>query len=161
MVYIVTGGRDSGKTARIAGEFSRLGGDGYVSRKVLDGGRHVGYDTVRLSTGEAVPLARRKGECVPDWDERVVRGDFSFSGRGMRFAESILEECAASGIARAFVDEVGGLDLANDRFRRLFSALLGSCRDVYAGVRRNKVSEFIRTFSIEEVQLIDMDEGGA
>ena len=81
MVHIITGEIDEGKTRQMLSIYNQLNkGDGFVSKKIFTAGHHfTGYEIVRLSSGEKMPLAY-KSEHVPDgWDEAYRCGPFCFS----------------------------------------------------------------------------------
>ncbi len=156
-VHIITGGRDSGKTARIrALHGGRSGGDGYACPKLFAGEEHAGYDVLCLSTGMRMPLARRNDRLPPGWDESLTTGMYSFSGAGLSFIDSMLEALAAHPPERVYADEIGTLDLGRARFRALFAALLSSCGEVYAGVRQNRIAEFVEAFGITDYSITDL-----
>ena len=157
-LHIITGGKDSGKTARIRAVYGEAaGGDGYACPKVFVGGAHAGYDALDLRTGATVPLARSKNALPPGWDECRARGGYSFSGRGLVFLDSILEGLAARSCARVFVDEIGSLDLERAEFRVLIAGVLESCEELHVSVRKNRVAEFVELFGISEYSLTDLD----
>lgn len=161
-LHIITGGKDSGKTARIRALYGEAaGGDGYACPKVFVDGAHAGYDALDLRTGATVPLARSKNALPPGWDECRARGGYSFSGRGLVFLDSILEGLAARSCARVFVDEIGSLDLERAEFRVLIAGVLESCEELHASVRKNRVAEFVELFGISEYSLTDLDAAEA
>ncbi len=157
-VHLITGGKDSGKTAYIrALHGEKGGGDGYACPKVFANGMHAGYDVLNLRTGATVPLARSKNALPPGWDGRLERGMYSFSETGLAFIDSILEGLAARPSARVFIDEIGSLDLARARFRALFGALIPGCGELYASVRMNRVSEFVEAFGVTDYSLTELN----
>jgi hypothetical protein len=118
---------------------------------------HAGYDVLNLRTGATVPLARRKNALPPRWDGCLERGTYSFSETGLSFIDSMLEGLAVTPPARLFIDEIGSLDLERARFRALFGALIPGCGELYASVRMNRVSEFVKAFGITDYSLTELN----
>ena len=157
-LHIITGGKDSGKTARIRALYGEAaGGDGYACPKVFVDGAHAGYDALDLRTGATVPLARSKNALPPGWDECRARGGYSFSGRGLVFLDSILEGLAARRAERVFLDEIGSLEMQREGFRFLLAGVMDSCEELYASVRRNRVAEFVEITGAVDYTLTDLD----
>ncbi|HNU91310.1 MAG TPA: nucleoside-triphosphatase [Spirochaetota bacterium] len=157
-LHIITGGRDSGKTARIRALYDeKPGGDGYACPKVFLNGVHEGYDALNLRTGATAPLARKKNALPLGWDEFLARGEYSFSGRGLEFLDSILEGLAARRAERVFLDEIGSLEMQREGFRFLLAGVMDSCEELYASVRRNRVAEFVEITGAVDYTLTDLD----
>jgi len=149
-LHIITGGRDSGKTARIRALYDeKPGGDGYACPKVFANGVHEGYDALNLRTGATAPLARKKNALPLGW--------YSFSGRGLEFLDSILEGLAARRAERVFLDEIGSLEMQREGFRFLLAGVMDSCEELYASVRRNRVAEFVEITGAVDYTLTDLD----
>lgn len=148
MVYIIAGGRDEGKTRAMAALFRETGrGDGIISPKRFADGRFAGYDALRLSSGELVPLAVPLSSVGADWDEECRQGEYSFSGKGMAFVHAVLGEILERGIDPVFIDEVGPLELSGRGFAPL-DALVSSGRDVYLSVRDRYLERVIEKYGL-------------
>ncbi len=158
MVYIITGDKNRGKTERIRLLYQERGGDGFISSKRFSEGVPSGYDIVRLSTGEAMAFAVR-GDSIPaDWDEIGTAGSYSFSGKALRFAESIIDDILKRGIEPVYLDEIGTLEIRGRGFTPLLRRVLETERDIFMAVRRNCVQRVIDAFAIGNNRIISVDE---
>ena len=155
MIYIVTGGIDEGKTQKIDAIYSQIKkGDGWVSRKIFFKTDFIGYEIVRLSTNEKMPLAYKVEHVPPGWDEIYRIGPFSFSKRAFDFAGTIGSEIIHQGIEPVFIDEIGPLELSGKGFCSLLEKILKASKDVYIVVRRHCVEDVIIKFGIKEYEKI-------
>jgi nucleoside-triphosphatase THEP1 len=155
MIHIVTGPIDSGKTSRLqAIHQASPQGDGFLSLKVMDGEGVLGYDLLRLSTGQRQPFIRRTAACPPAWDELWRLGPFSFSRQGRLFAESIIIDLLQRRVEPVFMDEIGPLELQGKGFCPLVRQLVESELTVYMAVRRECLADVIRFFAIAEHRLL-------
>ena len=99
MVFIVAGGIDEGKTEKMNGLYQeRKQGDGFLSKKIFVDKDFVGYEIVRLSSGEKMPLAYKSDHVPGDWDEMYRVGPFSFSKKAFAFARQIIDDIIEKGI---------------------------------------------------------------
>lgn len=138
--------------------YQERGGDGFISSKRFSGGIPSGYDIVRLSTGEAMSLCV-KGDSIPaDWDEIDTAGSYSFSGKAIRFAESIIDEILERNIEPVYLDEIGTLELDGRGFSPLLRKVLETERDIFMAVRMNCVQNVISQFNIENYKKITVGE---
>jgi nucleoside-triphosphatase THEP1 len=160
MVRILTGGRDRGKTREIERLYREFGrGDGVISPKCFIDGRFIGYNIRRLSTGEEPPLARIDPFMPGGWDEIYRIGRFSFSGKGIAFADSALGEMMREGISPLFIDEAGLLEISGRGFTRIEKAF--SCgAEVYVTVRDRYVEMFIERYRLENFTIVRLHEDG-
>ena len=106
MVNIITGELNQGKTAKIFSIFQEIqSGDGFVSRKMFDGERFLGYEILHLKSGDNIPLAYHLDHIPEKWQEAARIGLFSFSGKGIEFGEKIIENAIDQNI-EPFIDLV-------------------------------------------------------
>jgi nucleoside-triphosphatase THEP1 len=156
MVYIVAGGIDEGKTQHMIDLYHKKEqGDGFISRKIfVDGNGFIGYELVRLGTGEKLPLAYKSEHVPGDWDEIYRFGPFSFSKKAFAFAERIIAEIIDKGIEPVFIDEIGPLELRGQGFCNVLKNVLKTQRDVFLAVRNHCVKEVIEKFAIQNYNVI-------
>ncbi len=167
-VIIITGDIDSGKTSwcrRKPAEEGTQNLDSVLLVKVFASGARVGYDAVRISSGETVPFTRRDGFCPENWDPEERIGLFSISRSGKEAANCWVCEAAAN--RDLIIDEVGllelrGSGLAEGIHRALETAgqeassdeTVPGKRDVYLVVRKSCLEEVCRVFQISNYRLI-------
>ncbi len=224
MIYIVTGGIDSGKTTAMACIYERLRrGDGFISQKraaapnvgdlslknliiksftgsrtrgaggrsishflncltsqalnflssffslaaggikatvlpaptTIKGNNFIGYEIVRLATGERRMLAYKESAAPPGWDEIYRCGPYHFSQAALEFAGAIINDIIARGISPIFIDEIGPLELQDKGFAPLLEKALNTGLDVYITVRSPCLDEVIKKFNIGDYRLIE------
>jgi len=155
MIYIITGGIDEGKTREIEAIYRQMSkGDGWVSRKVFLHEEFVGYEILRLSTNEKLPLAYKKEFVPPGWDEIYTIGPFCFSKRAFEFAGKIIDEIIDKNINPVFIDEIGPLELQGKGFCPMLEKILKTQKDVYIVVRSHCVNDVIKKFSIKNYETL-------
>ncbi len=156
MVYIVSGEINEGKTQKLLAIYNELKqGDGFVSKKIfLNGKDFIGYEIVRLSTNEKMPLAYKSSYVPSDWDEVYRYGPFSFSKAGFDFAERIIEDITDHHIHPVFIDEIGPLELQGKGFSTLLKKVLKTQKDVYITVRNHCAQDVIKEFNIQNHKTI-------
>lgn len=151
MVYIVAGGIDEGKTERMDALYhEKKQGDGFLSKKIFVDKDFVGYEIVRLSSGEKMPLAYKSDHVPGDWDEMYRVGPFSFSKKAFAFARQIIDEITEKGIEPVFIDEIGPLELRGEGFCAILNEVLNRGKDVYISVRSHCVEDVIEKFNIQK-----------
>lgn len=149
MLYIVAGGIDEGKTQKMNALYhERKQGDGFLSKKIFVDKDFVGYEIVRLSSGEKMPLAYKSDHVPGDWDEMYRVGPFSFSKKAFAFARQIIDEIIEKGIEPVFIDEIGPLELSGRGFYAILKEVLNTGKDVYISVRNRCVEDVIEKFNI-------------
>ena len=154
MVHLITGPVGSGKSAELLKHYeSTRTGDGFFNVRRYAEGEMIGQDIVRMSTGQAVPFSRVTGAIPDGWDEAAFYVKFSFSKSGLAFAGGIIESVIRDHAPRAFVDELGPLELQKKGLYRPFARLLQADIDIYAVCRDDCVRDIIGLFSIPEPQI--------
>ena len=151
MVYIITGEINEGKTQKMVSLYNQLNrGDGFVSKKIFNLDKDfAGYEIVRLSTGERLPLAYKRGFVPADWDEIFRCGPFRFSEAAFAFAENIIDDIIHRRIEPVFIDEIGPLELQGQGFSAILTKTLNAQKDVYIAVRNRCVEDVKKKFKIE------------
>ncbi len=140
--------------------FRAIGGDGFISPKLFIDGAFVGYDLTRLSTGEAMPLARVAGTPYAARIEGFAFGRFVFSDAAFDYAENIYDEMIAANIAPIFIDEIGPIELDGGGFDRIFRRLSNFGRDVYAVIGKSCLEGALLKYEIEARKTIYISDGG-
>ncbi len=131
-------------------------GDGFISRKTFKNNIFYGYEIVRLSTGESIPLACKSDSTPLLWDEIYTVGLFSFSKKGFIFAESIADEMIKGDANPVFIDEIGPLELEGKGFFKILKELLLTEKDIYITVRKSCLKDVIEVFKLERYEIITL-----
>lgn len=162
MITIIHGAIDSGKTTTMYKIFQESGqGDGFIAKKIYrepDG--FIGYEIMRLSSGEKLPLAFKSGYTPENWDEIFRIGPFHFSRQAFQWGETIGAEILAQQVNPVFIDEIGPLELEGKGWATLFNQFLnsflhpGKIFDIYITVRQNCLESVPRAFQLPGYRLI-------
>lgn len=160
MVYIVSAQINEGKTQKLLAIYNELKqGDGFVSKKIfLNGKDFIGYEIMRLSTNEKMPLAYKTPYVPSNWDEVYRYGPFSFSNRALEFAERIIDDTTICNIEPVFIDEIGPLELDGKGFSTLLKKVLKTQKDIYITVRNHCAADVIEKFKIQNHKTITVKE---
>ena len=151
MVYFITGPICSGKSAKLMSLYeSTRSGDGFRNIRRFAEGEMIGQDIIQLSTGKAVPFSRITGAIPEGWDEAAFYVKYSFSQSGLSFAGEIIETVIRDHAPRAFIDELGPLELRKKGLYQPFTKLMQTDIELYAVCRDDCVKDVIALFSISE-----------
>lgn len=155
---IVTGPIDSGKTGwcrKLAA--ANPGYRGILLLKVYLHGERIGYDSLRLSTGERIPFARIVGREPTGWHAGDRVGPFSISAAAVKAADAWLSEAAAQ-TAGVIVDEIGPLELGGGGLATGLRAVLSSSlwQKLYVVIRRDCVAAACENFGIAGYTMVDV-----
>lgn len=152
MVNIISGEIDSGKTTKILRIYNDTTcGDGFITKKIYIDGTNAGQEIVRLSTGEGLVFSLKKCFVQENWKERHSYYDYSFSEKGMKFAEEIIESSIVKDIQPIYIDEIGPLEICYEQgLYNTFMNLLSSKKEIYVSVRYDCLDKFIKKFKIKE-----------
>jgi nucleoside-triphosphatase THEP1 len=151
MLYIVAGGINEGKTEKMDALYhEKKQGDGFLSKKIFVDKDFVGYEIVRLSSGEKMPLAYKSDHVPGDWDEMYRFGPFCFLKEAFAFARQIIDEIIEKGIEPVFIDEIGPLELRGEGFCEILNKVLNTGKDVYISIRSHCVEDVIEKFNIQK-----------
>ena len=154
MVNIISGKKDSGKTAKMEKLFREtINAAGFVSIKVYKDGRVIGYNVVNLRGGYPVPLARIRGNEPENWNKKVMHGKFSFSTEGFAAAETIVRRALKENAENIFLDEIGKLELKGKGFAPLLKYLLTEDIHLYIAVRSENVVSVVNQFGINNYRI--------
>ena len=153
MVFIITGGINTGKTTLLERIHRSFGGGGFSLPKIITNNQFKGYWIKDLETGEKTPFALV--ECNSIYLYRV--GRFHILPSGLEFAKSIYVKSIGAHLRDFFIDEIGPLELGNRGFSDIFNDALNNFERVYAVVRNSCLEDVIRVFGLKGYKLIKKD----
>lgn len=164
-ITIITGPRDSGKTAWMTNEYNHLGGRGVIMPKVYEEGRHIGYDLMLLPSEERLRACHRKKRSqVEIFDDKYSynthESQWDFSDEAFaEVGEKVGVNSVWDGSVPFFIDELGSLELEGRGHSELISDLLARHREldkssIYISVRLNLVRELIKKFGIKYTDIL-------
>lgn len=160
-ITVISGEIDAGKTTRMEAIYREINrGDGFLSKKVFTtAGEFIGYELVRLSTSEKIPLAYKK-EFIPGvFDEIYCRGPFHFSREAFEWAEKVIDEILEQEITPIFIDEIGPLELQDQGFCDVLKKVLNYgeySKDIYLVVRNRCVHDVMDKFGIGDAVRVEV-----
>jgi len=156
---LLTGKVDSGKTTWCV-SFNKANPDcdGVLLRKIYRAGRRIGYDAVRVASGETLPFSRLKGAEPPNWHPAECVGPFSVSAEGKQAANRWLLEALGSPARDLIVDEIGPLELEGGGLAEAVMAVLqdDASRSLILVVRRSCLEQLIRQYRLAEYRLVEL-----
>lgn len=155
MINIVCGEINSGKTAKIESIYAKeKNGDGFITRKIFRDSLFIGYEIVRLSSGES-KIQSLKNELFPPGElPACARGPYTFFKEGFSFADAIVDDIIRKGISPVFIDEIGPIELQGKGHCSCFKKVLQTDCVIYFAVRDWCLEQAVRSFSIKEYNLI-------
>ncbi len=155
MIYIVTGGINSGKTTKLLSLYREIKtGDGFILPKLYIGDSYAGQQIVRLSTGEGRPFSLKKDFIPAFWNEQYRYDNYSFCREGFDFAFASICHIVDAGLSPIFIDEIGPLELEEKGFYCLLSKLLEHNDTLYISVRELLIAQVISKFSINNYTML-------
>ena len=155
MVNIITGEINTGKTTKLLSLYSEKKlGDGFVTLKIYSNSRYIGQKLMRLSTGEETCFSFKDEYLPVGWDEECRYDIYSFSKKGITFAENIIEDVIRRRLNPVFIDEIGPLELQCKGFYNVFYRSLSECKDIYFTVRTSSLDDVIIAFGIKDYDII-------
>lgn len=159
MVTIITGPINSGKTTRMNEIFETYdNGDGFISLKIMNGRTVMGFDLMKLSTGEKKAFVRRI-ENTPDyWTEDCRLGPYSFSAKAVAWVEGEIEEMIQKGKYPIFLDEIGILEVNGKCLYKSLRHMIDSKRDIYISSRDEFIDDIKSEFGLVNAEIIRTGE---
>lgn len=155
MVHLIAGPIDSGKTTRLKHVYETFGrGDGFLLNKRIRDGIHIGQRIERLTSGQVLDFSYKAGYIPEGWDECVRYCDYSFSEKGLVFADAVVSDILEKGTEPVFIDEIGPLELSGRGFHGLLRRCLDREAELYLCVRDTCVEEVREAFGIIEAEII-------
>ncbi len=159
-VFIVSGGVADGKTTFLSELLEGLKKQkcklaGFISPRILEGGKTIGYDLENVATHEHFAFLRKNG--TPNGDMSDVIGRYKIDLAAQQRAKQILLDALVNSSPTVVIDEVGRLELNgkgwHDEIKRLAQKddiyLLLSVRDVF-------VDEVIEKFGLYNAQICEV-----
>ncbi len=155
MVFIITGGVNTGKTTLFERIHKRQGGGGFSLPKIIVNNQFKGYWIKDLNTGEKTEFA-----LTESMDGYLYKmGRFYFLPQGMEFARRIYKKAIETEEKNFFIDEIGPLELEDKGFSHIFRDALTSFENIYVVVRESCLDDVIRKFGLNEYKLVRKDGG--
>ncbi|HDI82339.1 MAG TPA: hypothetical protein ENF18_00935 [candidate division WOR-3 bacterium] len=155
MVFIITGGVNTGKTTLFERIHKRQGGGGFSLPKIIVNNQFKGYWIKDLNTGEKTEFA-----LIESMDGYLYKmGRFYFLPQGMEFARRIYKKAIETEEKNFFIDEIGPLELEDKGFSHIFRDALTSFENIYVVVRESCLDDVIREFGLNEYKLVRKDGG--
>ncbi len=155
MVFIITGGVNTGKTTLFERIHKRQGGGGFSLPKIIVNNQFKGYWIKDLNTGEKTEFA-----LTESMDGYLYKmGRFYFLPQGMEFARRIYKKAIETEEKNFFIDEIGPLELEDKGFSHIFRDALTSFENIYVVVRESCLDDVIREFGLNEYKLVRKDGG--
>ncbi|MCD6132310.1 MAG: hypothetical protein J7J61_09435 [Candidatus Hydrothermae bacterium] len=157
MVFFIIGRVNSGKSTKLLGLYKRKKcGDGFILKKVHVKQKLWGYRIRRLSTEEEEDFATWRDNIPKKWHEAFVYGPFSFSKKGIEFADKIVDEIISKGIEPVFIDEIGPLEVEEKGLYAVIKKVLSLDKTVYITVREDVFAEAVEKFGIKEYKVLKL-----
>jgi len=151
MVFFIIGRVNSGKSTKLLRLYKeKKCGDGFILKKVHAKQKLWGYRIMRLSTEEEEDFAIWRDNIPKNWHEAFVYGPFSFSKKGIDFADKIVDEIISRGIEPVFIDEIGPLEVEKKGLYTVIKKVLSLNKTVYIAVREDIFPEAVEKFGIKE-----------
>ena len=155
MVFIITGGVNTGKTTLFERIHKKQGGGGFSLPKIIVNNQFKGYWIKDLNTGEKTEFA-----LIESMDGYLYKmGRFYFLPEGMEFARRIYKKAIETEEKNFFIDEIGPLELEDKGFSHIFRDALTSFENIYVVVRESCLDDVIRKFGLNEYKLVRKDGG--
>lgn len=153
MINIVSGIQNAGKTRFMRDHASGSGGDGILSLKYFEKGRHTGYDLLHVQSGAVCPLIRHRDHLPAHWDALAEKDPWFFSAAAFRFAQEKLQNNPSETL---YLDEIGPLEIQNKAgFYSLATALIAvGKKELFFSVRESLLEAFMETFSLTRSQIL-------
>lgn len=158
MVTIITGDKNTGKTTYMESWYTRDSwGVGFLSRKVFDSGRFVGYDLVLLPGGEYLPLCRLDGQGEKEGISRergIGQGRFIFDSHAFREASCWVNAYPLRESEPVWIDEIGALELSGRGFDALLRTVLAKGHELRVVFREHLFDSLLNHYSITEYNVL-------
>lgn len=158
MVNIVTGPINSGKTTKMIGIHNDIGGDGIVSKKLMDVCDVIGFNLIRLTTGEEVPFIRRTDRKIVGWNECCRLGPYTVSAEAVSWAVDFIRMYIRKEEGPVYLDEIGALEINDKCFHDVLKEILESGAETYITVRDGNLEVVKEKFGITGARIIHTGE---
>lgn len=156
-VVIISGGVESGKTTflrKLSEELNNSGKSvcGFISPRILDGTRTVGYSIENIASGELLPFLQETKMEVNEETKSI--GKYSINSETECKAKQILNDAMVEGADIIMVDEVGRLELRGGGWHKELKHLLQTnTGTLVLSVRDTFIDAVIEYFEMENVEV--------
>jgi len=159
MVYLISGKKNAGKTARIKKLYEEQSkAAGFISEKHCDADKTISYSLVDLTTGARQALARLAiFPMREDLGDVFDYGPFHMSFKGFEWAHTCLDNAEKAGAHAFFIDELGRVELSGKGHAKLIRRALSSKMDIYITVRDSNLHDALEVFEIDKYTVIEVD----
>lgn len=156
MIYLITGGINTGKSTKMQELFKKNPqGDGFVCPKVFDNSRFLRYDIRHLQSGQTLPFAYPVNSVPENWDEQLRYGKYTFSAQAFSFADTIADQSIRNHISPLFLDEIGPLELdLHEGFYSIFKKILSQDTDLYISIRKSRINNLANYLNMKKTHTI-------
>jgi nucleoside-triphosphatase THEP1 len=157
MIYILTGPVGSGKTSALlrlveSWRSREFGFDGFLSLRLGDEEKTLGYDLYELRDEKTQPLLRRTGR--PDWPKV---GDFYFVPEGLARAREIIAKSSAADLL--VIDELGPVELeGGGLWPALRGILFDDRRRFLVVIRESIVEDFLSLLRPVRIEIVPLKD---
>ncbi|MBN1622802.1 MAG: hypothetical protein JXN10_06970 [Clostridia bacterium] len=159
MITLITGPIHSGKTTRLIEEFQKCSkGDGYASVKMMNGNIVEGFDLMRLSTGDRMPLARKANSLSGEWKQCCSLGPYSFSEDAVSMVNAGIDIMLKDRTLTIFLDEIGSLELGDMCFHEAVKKIAGFGAKAVLTVRDTNLQDVIEKYGFIDIKIIETGE---
>jgi nucleoside-triphosphatase THEP1 len=171
MVYIISGGINTGKTTAIEhlyhdfngltsingqSDYTRLNmhSDGFISVKKMNGLEVVGYKVKQLSNGHSMDLILRDKYITKDFEVACKIGPYCFSAPALKWVEICVKDMIGFKMEAIFIDEIGMLELDGKGFDKVIIKILESGADLYITVRGDLIAAILHHYNIKKYKKV-------
>ncbi len=158
MIFIITGGINTGKTTRMLELFMEHPlGDGFVCPKNCEENKLCRYDIRHLQTGQTIPFAYPSDTIPENWVEQIRYGKYTFSVQAFNFAKAIANTCLENHISPFFLDEIGPIELdLHQGFYSILKKIKILDIDFYISVRKCRIHDLANYFDLKKTNIIHL-----
>lgn len=155
MLHIVTGKINSGKTTKLHNIYKEsLIGDGFISKKNMDGSNVHSYDIVKLSTNESKLFVIHENFFNNNQEVACTIGPYHFLKDTLTYIEQEIKSMIKNNLKRIYLDEIGMLEMYDQCFHQIFKKLLESNLDIYVAIREDLIDKIMNKYRITEYKII-------
>lgn len=157
-ITIITGAKDSGKTSWCRRNLTDV--DGVLSLKVIASDICVGYDALRISSGETLPFLRKAAQRSIPPDENEWIGSYFILPHTLADAERWIQEAVDGPGSGVVIDEIGKLEAQGGGFAPILRKLLVKkvAKHLYLVVRKDLVTIISKYFCLQDTEVITVDK---
>jgi nucleoside-triphosphatase THEP1 len=155
MIRIVTGKINSQKSTRLLEYYQdHPQGDGFISRKIMQGNLVYGYNLLQLSNNKLIPFVIR--DIYDDGSKAIICkvGPYHFYEDAFNYVEEMVDDFIAKKISPVFLDEISLLELNDQGFHQVLVKLIENDMDLCLVVRDDLINQVVHKYQMKEVEII-------